>query len=77
MRHYNTGEWELRLPARPAGSGYQIRIVEQPSDDSVMLGNIAFGEVWLCSGQSNMQMATAGVFNATAEIAVGMGNRLL
>ena len=31
--------------------------------------NVAFGEVWLCGGQSNMQFSVSGVFDAAAEIA--------
>ena len=31
--------------------------------------NVLFGDVWICSGQSNMEMTVSDVFNATAEIA--------
>ena len=31
--------------------------------------DVLFGEVWLCSGQSNMQMSLVQAFNSTLEIA--------
>ena len=36
---------------------------------TVTIHDVAFGEVWLCSGQSNMQFTVAGSFNGSAEIA--------
>lgn len=47
-----TGRWEAQLPARPAGGPHTL-IVE--GKNRIEVGDILFGEVWLCSGQSNMQ----------------------
>ena len=33
-----------------------------------MVSDVAFGDVWVCSGQSNMQWTVAGVRDAAAEI---------
>lgn len=44
------GEWRLTLQTPSAGGPHSIRI-----NDSVF-ENVMIGEVWLCSGQSNMQM---------------------
>jgi sialate O-acetylesterase len=49
--------WILHLPPQPAGGPHDITIV---SGDSLVLTDILFGEVWLCSGQSNMEMPLAG-----------------
>ena len=45
------GKWELSLPAQSAGTGYQMVL---RGKNEITLKNIAFGDVWLCSGQSNM-----------------------
>lgn len=45
------GKWELLLPAQPAGTGHQMVLKGQ---NEIIIKNIAFGDVWLCSGQSNM-----------------------
>jgi sialate O-acetylesterase len=36
---------------------------------TITLHDVLFGDVWVCSGQSNMQMAVLDIFNATEEIA--------
>jgi sialate O-acetylesterase len=35
---------------------------------TITLHDVLFGDVWVCSGQSNMQMAVSDIFNATEEI---------
>ena len=45
------GKWELLLPAQSAGTGYQMVL---KGKNEIVIKNIAFGDVWLCSGQSNM-----------------------
>ncbi|MES2275953.1 MAG: sialate O-acetylesterase [Bacteroidota bacterium] len=44
--------WEIKLHAMPAGGPYQMVISGQ---NKIVLDNILFGDVWLCSGQSNME----------------------
>jgi sialate O-acetylesterase len=44
--------WELMLPAMKAGSGYSMEI--EAGGDKKAIHSIAIGDVWLCSGQSNM-----------------------
>ncbi|MBQ9548114.1 MAG: sialate O-acetylesterase [Bacteroidales bacterium] len=52
------GSWSLRLDTPKAGGPYEISF----SDGSATLSvkNILIGEVWLCSGQSNMSMPMSG-----------------
>ncbi len=40
--------WSIKIPTKKAGGPYNIKI------NNIELKNIMFGEVWLCSGQSNM-----------------------
>lgn len=47
------GHWQLTISPRPAGGPYRIKISTQ--QDTVTLEEVLFGEVWLCSGQSNME----------------------
>jgi sialate O-acetylesterase len=47
----SNGKWELNLPAHPAGTGYAMVL---QGKNEIRIENIAFGDVWLCSGQSNM-----------------------
>lgn len=62
------GRWSIKISTPKAGGPYDIQF----SDDSTfVLKNILIGEVWLCSGQSNMEMPLAGwgkVMNYEQEI---------
>jgi sialate O-acetylesterase len=46
------GIWVAKLPAQKAGTGYALKITGK---NEVTFKNVAVGEVWVCSGQSNMQ----------------------
>ncbi|MDR0510103.1 MAG: sialate O-acetylesterase [Rikenellaceae bacterium] len=48
----NTGKWSLQIATPDAGGPYIIKIDD---GDETVLENIFIGEVWVCSGQSNMQ----------------------
>jgi sialate O-acetylesterase len=48
------GRWELRLPAMPAGGPYAMTLTGKRR---LVLDDILIGDVWLCSGQSNMEMS--------------------
>lgn len=51
------GKWNLKVTTPAAGGPYSITISDgQP----VTIKNILIGEVWLCSGQSNMEMPMKG-----------------
>lgn len=47
------GKFVAKLPAAAAGLGYTLTVVA--GEDKVALVNVAVGEVWVCSGQSNME----------------------
>ncbi len=60
------GRWQLRLSPLKAGGPYEMTIAGK---NTIALKNILVGEVWIGSGQSNMQMAVVSCNNAQQEIA--------
>ncbi|MEW6235436.1 MAG: sialate O-acetylesterase [Candidatus Omnitrophota bacterium] len=59
------GKWMVRLENLKPGGPYQMMIT---GNNMVMIDNILVGEVWICSGQSNMQWRVADCNNAQVEI---------
>jgi len=55
------GEWLINLKTPDAGGPYKINI--SSSNSSIELSNVLIGEVWITSGQSNMQMTLNGYAN--------------
>lgn len=49
----NLATWQLPVAAPAAGGPFQIRI--RNLNEQIVLSDIWIGEVWLCSGQSNME----------------------
>lgn len=67
------GNWIVKLPKQKAGGPYQLEII---ADNIVVYNDVYVGDVWLCSGQSNMDMTVAkedrywcGVTNEAREVA--------
>lgn len=48
------GNWEVVFPEEKAGGPYQLSI--ETKQKSMAFNDVWVGEVWLCSGQSNMEM---------------------
>ncbi len=61
------GKWILRLNAAEAGGPYQL--VVKGKKNVLTLDDVLIGEVWICSGQSNMQWPVSASDNAEEEIA--------
>ena len=61
------GKWVVKMPSFEAGGPYKLSI--QGGEEKIILSNILVGDVWLCSGQSNMEWIVANSNNATEEIA--------
>lgn len=53
------GEWVVKVKTSEAGGPYTVTI--SAGKDKLVLKNILLGEVWLCSGQSNMEMNVVGM----------------
>ena len=61
------GLWRVLLPAQAANTNAQDLVVTAGSE-RVVCTNILVGDVWVCSGQSNMQFDMGGLANQYAEI---------
>lgn len=59
------GKWMAKLPAMKAGGPHQLTIA---GTSKVEVKDVLIGEVWLCSGQSNMEWTVAASANAQEEI---------
>ncbi len=60
------GKWMVKLPAMKAGGPHTLTV---DGSSSVTIKNILVGEVWLCSGQSNMEWTVNDSNNPQEEIA--------
>lgn len=62
------GRWRVTMSAMVATTGLILRL-EQGDRVLAALRNVAVGDVWVCSGQSNMEMSLAGADTAEDDIA--------
>lgn len=51
------GHWKIKIPTPAAGGPYTIVV---KGSQTIQLKEVLMGEVWLCSGQSNMEMPVRG-----------------
>ena len=61
------GKWKTAIVTPEAGGPYSITLTD---GEQTVLDNILIGELWLCSGQSNMEMPMKGFKNQPVENAV-------
>lgn len=54
------GRWKIKVSTPSAGGPYEVAISE---GNTVKFKNVMIGEVWVCSGQSNMEMPMKGYMN--------------
>lgn len=52
------GKWCVEFTEQPAGGPFQLRVF---GENEVIVNNIYFGDVWIASGQSNMELTMARV----------------
>lgn len=68
--------WMIKVPTPKAGGPFQISV--RHGNSFLVLRNVLVGEVWLCSGQSNMEMPLEGwppsdtITNSASEIEQAM-----
>lgn len=62
----DSGRWQAKLGPFPAGGPHSLRVA---GPKTVVIQDVLIGDVWICSGQSNMEWGVAGSNNAQQEIA--------
>ncbi|NQT88282.1 9-O-acetylesterase, partial [bacterium] len=61
------GNWRVKLdPVKANAKGQPLEIAGK---NAVKLQDVLVGDIWICSGQSNMEMATGSSLNGKAEVA--------
>ncbi|WP_294506668.1 sialate O-acetylesterase [uncultured Victivallis sp.] len=50
------GLWEAVLPAMEAGGPYMVSVTGAPGSEPIVFKDVLIGDVWLATGQSNMEM---------------------
>lgn len=71
----SNGTWEIWLPQMSAGGPYQIKITDP--DESILLENVLFGDVYLAAGQSNMAYPLARAIHNDSLIHKALENKNL
>ncbi|HEY5807833.1 MAG TPA: hypothetical protein VIT67_07685, partial [Povalibacter sp.] len=61
------GAWSVSLPAIAAGGPYEL-VARSSNGQSQVVRDVLVGDVWLCSGQSNMEMPVNRVTNWETEL---------
>lgn len=62
------GAWEVILAEKPAGGPYRISV--HGKSEALHVGDVYYGDVWVCSGQSNMEWTLANSFRRDATLAM-------
>jgi sialate O-acetylesterase len=69
------GNWQAALPALPAGGPYTLTVTA--ADGSTQTArDILVGDVWLCSGQSNMELQVNRTLDSRGEISGANNDRI-
>ena len=61
----NDGKWTVALDPMSAGGPYTMTI---KGENTIILNDVLIGEVWICSGQSNMEWGLGGSNDGDLEI---------
>ena len=61
------GKWKVQLRSMPAGGPHRLEI--EGDNSEFYFDDVLVGEVWICSGQSNMAWPVKNSYNAELEIA--------
>jgi sialate O-acetylesterase len=66
------GEWSISLSPQKAGGPYEIRV---KGKNDILIKGVLFGDVWVCSGQSNMELEMARVKGKYSDDIASSANR--
>lgn len=69
-----SGKWNIVLPPLKAGGPYDMTITGK---NTIVIKNILVGDVWLCSGQSNMELTMKRVSPRYPEEIKNAGNKFI
>ncbi|MEZ0216973.1 MAG: sialate O-acetylesterase [Rariglobus sp.] len=64
----SSGDFFLKLPPLPAGGPHTLTVTVVKTGESIAIRDLLIGEVWLASGQSNMEMRLNACLPLTAEV---------
>jgi sialate O-acetylesterase len=70
----NTGNWTIMLPAQKAGGPYEMVF---KASNEIVVKDILFGDVWICSGQSNMELPMERVKEKYGEVIKNAKNDMI
>ena len=63
--------WSVTLEPQPEEGPFQVNVTQPLPNgtlETITLNDVLFGDVWVCSGQSNMGFSLNRMFNASVEI---------
>jgi sialate O-acetylesterase len=60
------GKWSVAMTPLPAGGPYEMTI--RGRRNTIIIKNVLIGDVWLASGQSNMEMELRNINNGSEEV---------
>lgn len=63
----HNGTWQITFPEKPA-DGQQHTVTISNEKTKITLNNVVMGDVWICSGQSNMEFPLRNAATATEDI---------
>ncbi|MEA2736202.1 MAG: sialate O-acetylesterase [Humisphaera sp.] len=63
------GDWATKLPPLKVGNATSLTITGQTPQKPIVFTDVLVGDVWVCSGQSNMQFELKRANNGEAETA--------
>jgi sialate O-acetylesterase len=69
------GRWQASLPAHSAGGPYTLTVTTADGTTQT-IHDVLVGDVWLCSGQSNMQLPVKRALDARAEVQDASNDRI-
>ena len=70
-----SGRWQASLPALPAGGPYTLKVTAADGS-SQTLDDVLVGDVFLCSGQSNMVLQVKRTLDSRSEIQNAANDRI-
>ena len=62
------GRWWTLVKTPDAGGPYEIEVSVEDRDPKIRINDVMIGEVWICSGQSNMEWPVSHALNAATEL---------